>query len=200
LEGNFLTPDPDDVTSVLMEWGAGQDRALEKLVPLVYRELRSLAASQLRGERPAHTLQPTALVNEVFLRLLDGREVVWQNRTHFFALAARMMRHILVDHARARLAEKRGGGASLFPLEGPFDPSPMSDLALVALDDALATLKRMDPRQCRIVELRYFAGLTLEETAESLGISVATVKRDWTMARAWLRREVEGRPPSVTPT
>jgi RNA polymerase sigma factor (TIGR02999 family) len=191
-----LTPEPDDVTSILKEWGAGQDRALEKLVPLVYRELRSLAASHLRGERPEHTLQPTALVNEVFLRLLDGREVVWQNRTHFFALAARMMRHILVDHARARLAEKRCGGAGSLPFEGPFDPAPMSDLALVALDDALADLKRMDPRQCRIVELRYFAGLTLEETAESLGISIATVKRDWTMARAWLRREVEGRPPA----
>lgn len=189
-----MTPDLDDVTSVLKEWGAGQDRALERLVPLVYRELRSLAASHLRGERQGHTLQPTALVNEVFLRLLDGREVVWQNRTHFFALAARMMRHILVDHARARLAEKRGGGALPFPLEGPFDPSPISDRALLALDDALADLKRMDPRQCRIVELRYFAGLTLEETAESLGISVATVKREWTMARAWLRREVEGRP------
>lgn len=191
-----MTPEPDDVTSVLKEWGAGQDRALEKLVPLVYRELRSLAAAQLRSERPAHTLQPTALVNEVFLRLLDGREVAWQNRTHFFALAARMMRHILVDHARARLAEKRGGGAVPLLLEAPFDPAPMSDLALVALDDALAGLKRMDPRQCRIVELRYFAGLSLEETAESIGISVATVKRDWAMARAWLRREVEGRPPA----
>jgi RNA polymerase sigma factor (TIGR02999 family) len=189
-----LTPDLDDVTSLLKEWGAGQDGALEKLVPLVYRELRSLAASQLQGERPAHTLQPTALVNEVFLRLLDGRDVVWQNRTHFFALAARMMRRILVDHARARLAEKRGGGAFPLPFEGPFDPSPMSDRALLALDDALAGLKQMDPRQCRIVELRYFAGMTLEETAESLGVSVATVKREWTMARAWLRREVEGRP------
>ena len=191
-----MTPDPDDVTSVLREWGAGQDRALEKLVPLVYRELRSLAAAQLRSERPAHTLQPTALVNEVVLRLLDGREVVWQNRTHFFALAARMMRHILVDHARARLAQKRGGDAVPLLIEG-FDPAPMSDQALVALDDALVALKRMDPRQCRVVELRYFAGLTLEETSESLGISVATVKRDWTMARAWLRREVEGRPPGA---
>lgn len=189
-----MTPKPDDVTSVLKEWEAGQDRALEKLVPLVYRELRSLAASHLRGERAAHTLQPTALVNEVFLRLLDSRAVVWQNRTHFFALAARMMRHILVDHARARVAEKRGGGAFPAPFDGPFEPSPMSDLALLALDDALAALKRMDPRQCRIVELRYFAGLTLEETGESLGISVSTVKREWTMARAWLRREMEGRP------
>lgn len=189
-----MTPDLDDVTSLLKEWGAGQDGALEKLVPLVYRELRSLAASQLQGERPAHTLQPTALVNEVFLRLLDGREVAWQNRTHFFALAARMMRRILVDHARARLAEKRGGGAVPLLLEASFDPAPMSDRALLALDDALAALKRMDSRQCRIVELRYFAGLTLEETAELLGVSVATVKREWTMARAWLRREVEGRP------
>jgi RNA polymerase sigma-70 factor (ECF subfamily) len=189
-----LTPDLHDVTSLLKEWGAGQDGALEKLVPLVYRELRSLAASQLQGERPAHTLQPTALVNEVFLRLLDGREVAWQNRAHFFALAARMMRRILVDHARARLAEKRGGGAVPLLLEASFDPAPMSDRALLALDDALAALKRMDSRQCRIVELRYFAGLTLEETAELLGVSVATVKREWTMARAWLRREVEGRP------
>ena len=189
-----MTPKPDDVTSVLKEWTAGEDRALEKLVPLVYRELRSLAASHLRGERQGHTLQPTGLVNEVFLRLLDGREVVWQNRTHFFALAARMMRHILVDHARARLAEKRGGGAVPLLLKASFDPAPMSDRALLALDDALAALKRMDSRQCRIVELRYFAGMTLEETAESLGVSVATVKREWTMARAWLRREVEGRP------
>lgn len=189
-----MTPKPDDVTSVLKEWGAGKDRALEKLVPLVYRELRSLAASQLQGERPAHTLQPTALVNEVFLRLLDGRKVAWQNRAHFFALAARMMRRILVDHARARLAEKRGGGAVPLLLEASFDPAPISDRALLALDDALAALKRMDSRQCRIVELRYFAGLTLEETAELLGVSVATVKREWTMARAWLRREVEGRP------
>ena len=189
-----MTPDLDDVTSLLKEWGAGQDGALEKLVPLVYRELRSLAASQLQGERPAHTLQPTALVNEVFLRLLDGRKVAWQNRAHFFALAARMMRRILVDHARARLAEKRGGGAVPLLLEASFDPAPMSDRALLALDDALAALKRMDSRQCRIVELRYFAGLTLEETAELLGVSVATVKREWTMARAWLRREVEGRP------
>ena len=189
-----MTPKPDDVTSVLKEWTAGEDRALEKLVPLVYRELRSLAASQLQGERPAHTLQPTALVNEVFLRLLDGRKVAWQNRAHFFALAARMMRRILVDHARARLAEKRGGGAVPLLLEASFDPAPMSDRALLALDDALAALKRMDSRQCRIVELRYFAGLTLEETAELLGVSVATVKREWTMARAWLRREVEGRP------
>ena len=189
-------PEPDDVTSVLKEWAAGQDRALEKLVPLVYQELRSLAASHLRGERPAHTLQPTALVNEVFLRLLDGRDVVWQNRTHFFALAARMMRHILVDHARARIAEKRDVVVVPLLSEGPFDPSPISDPALVALDDALTSLKRMDPRQCRVVELRYFAGLTLEETAESLGISVATVKREWVMARAWLRREVEGQPPA----
>ena len=189
-----MTPDLHDVTSLLKEWGAGQDGALEKLVPLVYRELRSLAASQLQGERPAHTLQPTALVNEVFLRLLDGRKVAWQNRAHFFALAARMMRRILVDHARARLAEKRGGGAVPLLLEASFDPAPMSDRALLALDDALAALKRMDSRQCRIVELRYFAGLTLEETAELLGVSVATVKREWTMARAWLRREVEGRP------
>ena len=189
-----MTPDLDDVTSLLKEWGAGQDGALEKLVPLVYRELRSLAASQLQGERPAHTLQPTALVNEVFLRLLDGRKVAWQNRAHFFALAARMMRRILVDHARARLAEKRGGGAVPLLLEASFDPAPMSDRALLALDDALAALKRMDSRQCRIVELRYFAGLTLEETAKLLGVSLATVKREWAMARAWLRREVEGRP------
>ncbi len=191
-----MTPEPDDVTFVLKEWAAGQDQALEKLVPLVYQELRALAACQLRGERRDHTLQPTALVNEVFLRLLDGREVAWQNRTHFFALAARMMRHILVDNARARLAEKRDVVVVPLVLEGPFDPSPISDPALLALDDALTSLKRMDPRQCRVVELRYFAGLTLEETAESLGISIATVKREWTMARAWLRREMKGRPPA----
>ncbi len=183
---------PSDVTSVLREWGAGENQALEKLVPLVYDELRVLAASHLRGERPAHTLQPTALVHEVFVRLLEAQDVKLENRTHFFAMAARMMRHILVDHARARMAQKRGGGLVPLVLEGPFDVSPEADRTLVALDDALDGLKRIDPRQCHVVELRYFAGLTIEETATAMGLSPATVKRDWTMARAWLRREVAG--------
>ena len=174
----------------------GNVLTITKKEPRYCQELRSLAASRLRAERPEHTLQPTALVNEVFLRLLDGREVAWHDRTHFFVLAARMMRHILVDHARARLAQKRDVVVVPLVFEGPFDPSPISDPALLALDDALTSLKRMDPRQCRVVELRYFAGLTLEETAESLGISVATVKREWTMARAWLRREMKGRAPT----
>lgn len=184
------------VTSLLREWGAGDEQALERLVPLVYGELRMLASSYLRNEQAAPTLQPTALVNEAFVRLLGRSEVTWQSRSHFFAVAARIMRHILVDHARARLAGKRGGGVAPLALDGPLVLTREADRTLVALDDALTLLKRQDTRQGQIVELRYFAGLTLEETARTLGVSPATVKRDWTLARAWLRREVEGAAPA----
>jgi len=147
----------------------------------------------MAGERPGHTLQPTALVHEAFLRMVDQRNVTWQNRAHFFGVAAQMMRRILVDHARARLTEKRGGQILRVPLDDALTISldGGSDRLLVALDDALSTLKGVDPEQSRLVELRYFAGLTLEETAGTLGVSTATVKREWTMAKAWLRREME---------
>jgi RNA polymerase sigma-70 factor, ECF subfamily len=162
---------------------------LDDLLPLVYDELRKLAASYLRGERAGHTLQPTALVHDAYVRLAGG-EVSWENRAQLFTIAAQAMRHVLVDHARGRLREKRGGGAQRVTLDdarlGPSEP----DEDLVALDDALSALEALDPQKSRIVELRYFAGLTIEETAETLSLSTATIKRDWTLARAWLRREV----------
>jgi RNA polymerase sigma factor (TIGR02999 family) len=162
---------------------------LDELLPLVYDELRKLAASYLRGERAGHTLQPTALVHDAYVRLAGG-EISWENRAQLFTIAAQAMRHVLVDHARGRLREKRGGGAQRVTLDdarlGPSEP----DEDLVALDDALSALEALDPQKSRIVELRYFAGLTIEETAETLSLSSATIKRDWTLARAWLRREV----------
>lgn len=185
---------PNEVTLLLREWSEGDAGALERLIPLVYRELQMLARAHLRDERAGHTLQPTALVHEAYLRLVDQRRVTWQSRGHFFSVAAQMMRRILVDHARARLTEKRGQGVRAIGLDEAISTSPEADAALVSLDDALAALKSLDLRQCRIVELRYFAGLTLEETAEALDVSTATVKREWTLAKAWLRREVGSGP------
>jgi RNA polymerase sigma-70 factor (ECF subfamily) len=184
---------PADVTSILKDWSEGRPDAAERLLPVVYAELRRLARDYMAGERPGHTLQPTALVHEAFLRMVDQRNVTWQNRAHFFGVAAQMMRRILVDHARARLTEKRGGQILRVPLDDALTISldGGSDRMLVALDDALTTLKGVDPGQSRLVELRYFAGLTLEETAGTLGVSTATVKREWTMVKAWLRREME---------
>jgi RNA polymerase sigma-70 factor, ECF subfamily len=167
--------------------------ALDDLLPLVYDELRRLAASYLRGERAGHTLQPTALVHDAYVRLAGGGAVTWENRAQLFTIAAQAMRHVLVDHARGRLREKRGGGAVRVTLGddavGPSEP----DESLVALDEALEALEALDPQKGRIVELRYFAGLTIEETAEALSLSQATIKRDWTLARAWLRRELSSR-------
>lgn len=163
-------------------------------MPLVYDELRKLARAYLMNERPAHTLQPTALVHEAYLRLVDQHSVNWQSRGHFFGVAAQMMRRILVDHARARLTEKRGCGVQAIGLDDAIPVSPEADAALVRLDDALGALKNLDPAQCRLVELRYFAGLTLEETAEALSVSTSTVKREWTVAKAWLRREMGSEP------
>ena len=182
-----------DVTSILKDWSEGRPDAAERLLTVVYAELRRLARDYMAGERPGHTLQPTALVHEAFLRLVDQRNVTWQNRAHFFGVAAQMMRRILVDHARARLTEKRGGHIPRVPLDDALTISldGGSNRLLVALDDALTTLKGVDPAQSRLVELRYFAGLTLEETAGTLGVSTATVKREWTMAKAWLRHEME---------
>jgi RNA polymerase sigma factor (TIGR02999 family) len=182
------------VTALLRDWSGGDQAALERLMPLVYAELRKLAASYLRSERPNHTLQPTALVNEAYLRLVDQRNVNWQNRAHFFGIAAQMMRRILVDHARRRQAGKRDAAPYLLQASADL-PGGFRDLELLALDEALRGLAALDTRQARIVELRFFGGLTVEETAEAAGVSPATVKREWRTARAWLAREI--RPGSV---
>jgi RNA polymerase sigma factor (TIGR02999 family) len=189
----MVAADRQDVTRLLVEWSDGRAEALDALMPLVYDELRRLARAYLGRERAGHTLQPTALVNEAYLRLVDQRSVRWQNRAHFFGIAAQLMRRLLVDHARAANAEKRGGGIPRLELDAAENAvAPESGVDLEELDRALERLARIDPRQSRIVELRYFAGATNEETAEALGIAVATVKRDWTVARAWLRHELQG--------
>ena len=181
----------DDVTQLLVNWGNGDKAALDALAPLVYDELRRLAQSYLRRERSDHTLQGTALVNEAYLRLVDQKEVKWQNRAHFFGVAAQMIRRILVDHARGHQAAKRGAGAAKLSLDDALAvPGVGKDLNLVNLDEALKELETHDARQSRIIELRYFTGLSIEETAEVVGISPATVKREWTAARAWLFRQL----------
>ena len=186
----------DDVTRLLVRWSEGDKGALEELMPLVYNELRRLANYYLQRERKDHTLQSTALVHEAFLRLIDQRDVRWQNRAHFFGVASQMIRRILVDHARAHQTAKRGGGAYTLALDDALGAEHKRDLDLVALDDALNGLANLDPQQARIVELRFFTGLTIEETAEVVGISPATVKRDWNTAKAWLFRELSrGEPP-----
>jgi RNA polymerase sigma factor (TIGR02999 family) len=178
------------ITQLLIDWNNGRNGALEDLLPLVYAELRRLAAQRLRLERPDHTLQPTALVHEVYIRLVDQRRVRWQNRAHFYGVAAHVMRRILVDRARARKADKRGAGLERVTLVDDKTPGSTRDVDVLALDDALTRLATLDPQQERIVELRYFGGLTLDETAEVIGISTATVKREWAIARAWLRAEL----------
>ena len=179
-----------DVTGLLVNWSNGDQQALEELMPLVYGELRRLAKAYLRRERSDHTLQSTALVNEAFLRLVNQRNVQWKNRAHFFGIAAQLIRRILVDHARAHQADKRGAGAFKLSLDEAIGVPEKQDLDLVALDDALQKLSELDPQQGRIVELRFFAGLSIEETGEVLGVSPATVKREWSTARAWLYREL----------
>ncbi len=186
-----MTP-PEDVTKILREVSGGNGEAPARLMPLVYDELRRLADHYLRRERPDHTLQPTALVHEAYLKLIDQTRVDWQNRAHFFGVAAQLMRRILVDHARRHQASKRGGFRQKLTLDEAVDYSQTRDVDLVKLDDALTALAKFDARQSRIVELRFFGGLTIEETAEALGISPATVKVDWSMAKAWLRREIGG--------
>ena len=181
---------PIGVTQLLMKWSEGDQTALDQLIPLIYDELHRLAERHLRHERAGHTLQATALVNEAYLRLVDERGVSWQNRAHFYAIAARRMRHILVEHARSRDAAKRGGGQYKLSLSKVDRITPRKDVNLLALDEALQRLAEIDSQKSRIVELRYFGGLTVEETAEVMGISPATVKREWSMARAWLRREI----------
>ncbi|HEX5689321.1 MAG TPA: sigma-70 family RNA polymerase sigma factor [Roseiflexaceae bacterium] len=187
-------PITQDVTNLLRELTGGNRAALDQLVPLLYEELRKLAAAYLRRENRAHTLQPTALVNEVWLRLADQSQVNWQNRAHFFGIAAQMMRRVLVDHARRQQAEKRGAGFNLIALdENPnvkIEAAAEPSLDLIALDDALRTLAQLDPQKSRVVELRYFGGLSVEETAEVLGVSEPTVKRHWRLAKAWLYGEI----------
>ena len=183
-----------DVTQLLANWSKGDQQALEQLIPLVYSELRRLAERYLRRERPGHTLQSTALVNEAWMKLIDQRSVHWQNRAHFFGVAAQLIRRILVDYARSRHASKRGGHAFKLSLEDMVEMPKQQDLDLMALDDALEGLARVDPQQARMVELRFFAGFSIEETAEALRVSPATVKREWVSAKAWLYREMGGRP------
>lgn len=185
-----MSESPQDITRLLGQWQGGDQQALSELTPLVYNELRRLAKSYISRERANHTLQGTALVHEAYLRLIDQRQIEWRNRNHFFALSAELIRRILVDHARAKMAGKRGGDQVKLSLEEGMEPAAGGDVDLIALDDALQLLARTDPQQSRIVELRYFAGLKIEETAEVLDISPATVKRDWAMARAFLKREM----------
>jgi RNA polymerase sigma factor (TIGR02999 family) len=174
------------VTQLLSDLKEGRAAAAEELLPLVYSELRRIAASYMRRERPNHTLQATALVHEAFLQLVDQTRVDWKNRAHFFGVAAQLMRRILVEHARAHGAQKRGGAAAKLSLEEAINYFPQQEATLVALDDALKELEKLDERQSRIVELRFFGGLTTEETSEVLGISTATIEREWRAARAWL--------------
>jgi RNA polymerase sigma factor (TIGR02999 family) len=189
-------PDPSrahDVTELLLSWGQGDTAALDRLVPLLYDDLRRVARGHLRREGPGHTLQPTALVHEVFLRLVDVDRMTVKSRTHFFALSARLMRQILVDHARRRQAGKRGGGATVIGLNeaaGAAAPASSSSVDVLALDEALDALSSFDDRQCRVVELRFFAGLNIPEAADALGVSTATVEREWAMAKAWLHQRL----------
>jgi RNA polymerase sigma factor (TIGR02999 family) len=180
-----------DITLLLADFERGDSDATEKLAVLVYGHLRKQAAAYLARERPGHSLQPTLLVNEAFLRLMDGRRPSICNRSHFFALAARSMRQILVEHARKKRSAKRGGGSVVIELNEKFDYSDEKSAELLALDDALARLEVFDARQARIVEMRYFGGMTTRETATALGVGVTTIKKEWSLAIAWLRRELE---------
>ncbi len=185
-----MTPSPKDVTQLLLDWRDGNKEALDKLIPLVYDELRRLADHYLRRERPDHTLQATALVHEAYFRLVDQRNVDWQNRAHFFGIAAGLMRRILLEHARSHRAAKRGGDKQKLSLDEAMGLSKERDVDLVSLDDALTSLEAIDPQKSRIVELRFFGGLTIEETAEVLGVSPITVNRAWRITKAWLLREI----------
>ena len=179
-----------EITQLLVAWNNGDQLALEQLTPLVHTELHRIARRHMAGERPGHVLQTTALVNEAYMRLIDWKDVEWRDRAHFFGLAAQLMRHILVDFARARAREKRGGGRVQVSLSEADKLCSGQGADLVALDDALKALEKLDARQARVVELRFFGGLNHEETAEALNVSVGTVKRDWSMAEAWLYREL----------
>ena len=186
----MATPSHKDVTDLLIDWSKGDQEALNKLMPLVYDELHRLASRYLRHERPGHTLQTTALVHEAYLKLVNQRDANWENRVHFFAVAAHVMRQILVDYARRHHASKRGGDLYKLSLDEALVTSEEKGADLLALDEALERLAAIDPQQSRVVELRVFGGLTVEETAEALGISPRTVKREWSMAKAWLHKQI----------
>jgi RNA polymerase sigma factor (TIGR02999 family) len=185
---NSAKPPREVLTRLLLAWGQGDEAALDQLMPLVFDGLRRIAARHMRSERQDHTLQTTALVNEAYLRLVDQKRAEWRNRAQFFAVAARLMRRILVDHARRPSAKRRG--ATLIALEDRDVPAPEKSADVIALDEALTRLAAFDPRKSRVVELRIFGGMTIEETAEALGVSIGTVKNDYRAARAWLRREM----------
>ncbi|HKN15350.1 MAG TPA: sigma-70 family RNA polymerase sigma factor [Candidatus Sulfotelmatobacter sp.] len=186
-----MNPTTEDVTVLLAQLTKGNEEAGSKLIPLVYSELRRLAGGYMRRERSDHTLQPTALVHEAYLRLVGQRAVDWQSRSHFFGIAAQVMRRILVDHARGHLRDKRGGGQKPVPIDEALVFAPEQAQELVKLDQALERLTQLDPRQGKIVELRFFGGLTVEQTADLLSISPKTVKRDWSVAKAWLHGELK---------
>ena len=190
-----MTPAPTEVSQLLLDWGNGDKAALDRLTPLVYEELHRLAHRHMRLERPDHTLQTTALVNEAYVRLVDQRNLHWKNRAHFFSIASRLMRRILVDLARAHKRAKRGGGALEVSLDEASIVSSERAAELVALDEALTNLAEIDPRKSQVVELRFFGGMSVEETAEAMRLSPITIKREWSAAKAWLYREI-GKEPS----
>lgn len=185
-----MTSPPPNVTELLRNWSDGDKQAQEKLFQIVYDELHRQAARYLRHEHPGLSLQTTDLIHEAYLRLIDQQHVEWQNRLHFFAMSAKVMRHILVDHARSRQAAKRGGSIIRLPLDEAMVVSPGQNLDFLALDEALNRLAKIDPQQSQVVELRFFSGINVEDTAKLLGVSERTVKRDWNVAKAWLRREL----------
>jgi RNA polymerase sigma factor (TIGR02999 family) len=189
-----MTSSPKSVTQLLIEWRDGDETALDRLIPLVYDEMRRLARYYMRRERPGHTLQTAALINEAYIRLADHKGMRWQNRAHFYAVAAQAMRRVLVDHARSRQYTKRGGAASIVELDQAAIVAQEQAAEIVALDEALNDLAAIDPRQSKVVELRYFGGMSVEETAEVLGVSGVTVMRDWRAAKAWLLRAITPEP------
>lgn len=186
-----LPQNSPEITQLLVAWGKGDETALDQLIPAVYGELRRIAGNFMRRQNPGHTLQASALVNEAFLRLVDSNKVNWQSRTHFFAVSAQLMRRVLVDAARRRNSQKRGGDRLRITLDDRVDLSNEDETDLVALDEALTRLADLNPRHSRIVELRYFGGLTEDQVAETLNVSARTVRRDWSVARAWLYRELQ---------
>lgn len=186
-EDVMRTPDAKEITRLLVNWGNGDQAALSQLMPVVYQELRKIANGYLRDERTGHTLQPTALIHEAYMRLVDQSLPQWQNRKHFYGVAAQLMRQILVEHARSQSAQKRGGGGQKLALDEALNYSQDKAAELLALDDALTSLARFDERKSRVIELRYFGGLSMEETAEALGVSLSTIIREQRLAQAWLR-------------
>lgn len=187
-----IPPPSTQVTKLLKDWSDGDQSAADKLMPLVYEELRRLAHRYMRREKPGHTLQTSALVNEAYVRMVDQNKIQWESRTHFFGIAARLMRQILVDQARKRNFPKHGGGAIRVSLNENTATAQQQSATVMALDDALKRLEKLDPRKGRIIELRFFGGMSIEETAAALDVSPGTVMRDWTFARAWLQKEMGG--------